>query len=243
MHRVERAIIMAAGKGTRMQPITLSTPKPLVKINGVPMIESVIKSLYSNGIFEIYVVVGYLKEQFGYLEDKYENLRLIENPYYDTCNNISSLYVAREHINNAIILDGDQIIYDPSILEPEFEFSGYNAIWTDDKTDEWLLTLEDGIVVGCSRTGGKEGWQLYSVSRWTSEDAEKLKKHLIIEFKEKENKQIYWDDIALFCYPNEYKMSIRKMNGNEIMEIDSINELVQIDESYAYALEEISDDK
>ena len=68
MHRVERAIIMAAGKGTRMQPITLSTPKPLVKINGVPMIESVIKSLYSNGIFEIYVVVGYLKEQFGYRE-------------------------------------------------------------------------------------------------------------------------------------------------------------------------------
>ena len=58
------------------------------------------------------------------IRDRYSGVRLIENPYYDTCNNISSLYVAREHIENAIILDGDQIIYNPEILAPEFERSG-----------------------------------------------------------------------------------------------------------------------
>ena len=98
MNKVERAIIMAAGKGTRMRPITNSIPKPLVKIHGVPMIEGVINNLHQQNIYEIYIVVGYLKEQFQYLEDKYENLHLIDNPYYDTCNNISSLYVAREHL-------------------------------------------------------------------------------------------------------------------------------------------------
>ena len=121
MHKVEKAIIMAAGLGNRMHPITLNTPKPLVKVNGIRMIDTVIKGLHINGIYEIYIVVGYLKEQFEALEDEYPGVKLISNPYFDTCNNISSLYVARNYIENAIILDGDQIIYNPAILAPEFK--------------------------------------------------------------------------------------------------------------------------
>ena len=64
MNQVKRAIIMAAGIGKRMQPVTLATPKPLVKVNGIRMIDTVIQGLHNNGIHEIYVVVGYLKEQF-----------------------------------------------------------------------------------------------------------------------------------------------------------------------------------
>ena len=151
MHKVQRAIIMAAGLGNRMRPVTLTTPKPLVKVNGIRMIDTVIEGLHQNGIYEIYVVVGYLKDQFMGLEQEYPGVRLIENPYYDTCNNISSLYVAREHIENAIILDGDQIIYNAEVLSSEFERSGYNSIWTDEETDEWLQTVENGIVTSCSR--------------------------------------------------------------------------------------------
>ena len=232
MHRVKRAIIMAAGTGNRMQPVTFHTPKPLVKVNGVRMIDTVIKGLHVNGIHEIYVVVGYLKDQFKCLEREYEGLRLIENPYYDTCNNISSLYVAREHLEDVIILDGDQIIYNSEILAPEFEHSGYNGVWTEEETQEWLMSVKDGIVTGCSRTGGKQGWQLYSISRWSAEDGIKLRKHLELEFEEKKNSQIYWDDVAMFCHFEEYTLGVREMKATDIIEIDDFEELVKVDPSY-----------
>lgn len=233
MHQVKRAIIMAAGTGSRMRPVTLHTPKPLVRVNGTRMIDTVIQGLHANGIREIYVVVGHLKEQFSCLEDEYPGLQLIENPYYNTCNNISSLYVARDKIEDAIILDGDQIIYNTDILAPTFERSGYNTVWTDGHTNEWLLQVENDIVTHCSRTGGSCGWQLYSISRWTSEDGKKLKRHLEKEFEEKENRQIYWDDVALFCYPGDYVLGIRPMQPGDIIEIDGLDELAAIDGSYS----------
>ncbi len=232
MNQVERAIIMAAGLGNRMHPVTLETPKPLVKVNGVRMIDTVIQGLQNNGITEIYVVVGYLKEQFKELKNEYPSVNLIENPYFDTCNNIASLYVARDYIENAIILDGDQIIYNDKILSKEFERSGYNSVWTDEETNEWLQTVKDGVVVSCSRNGGKQGWQLYSISRWTKEDGKKLKKHLEIEFEEKKNRQIYWDDVAMFCYQNEYQLGIREMRKEDVIEVDSLEELVALDKFY-----------
>ena len=69
-----------------------------------------------------------------------------------------------------MILDSGQIIYDPAVLSPEFDRSGYNAVWTEEPTKEWLLTVKDGVVTECSWTGGDRGWQLFGISRWTAED-------------------------------------------------------------------------
>lgn len=236
-HIVKRAIIMAAGIGQRMRPLTYRIPKPLVKVKGVRMIDTVVDGLRRNGINEIHVVVGHLKEQFHHWARGQAGVDIIENPWYDTCNNISSLYVAREHLGDCIILDGDQIIYNTDILDPHFTRSGYNAVWCEGETNEWLMDVQDGIVRGCSRTGGRHGWQLYSISRWTAEDGARLRGHLEQEF-ESGNRQIYWDDVAMFCHFDEYTLGIREMQPHDIVEIDDLEELVAIDHSYHSFLEQ-----
>lgn len=238
MHTVKRAIIMAAGIGKRLQPITLTIPKPLVRVNGVRMIDTIIQGLNEQGIREIYIVVGYLKELFAVLQEEYPGVRLIENPWYDICNNISSLYVAREHLEDVIILDGDQIVYNKDVLAPEFSRSGYNSVWIDGETDEWLQTVEGGVVTSCSRTGGKGGWQLYSISRWTAEDGRKLRAHLELEFQERHNRQIYWDDVAMFCHFGDYELGVWPMTAGDIVEVDNLNDLAALDCSYQKYIED-----
>lgn len=233
MNTVKRAVIMAAGLGNRMKPLSDKIPKPLIKVNGRRMIDTIVNALHQNKIFEIYVVAGYKKEQFYKWAHGKKNITIIENNLYDKCNNISSLYVARDYLEEAFILDGDQIIYNTEILNPEFSRSGYSCAWTDDETSEWLLTTdENNKVVHCSPSGGKKGWQLYSISRWTKEDGQKLKSLVEEEFMQKNNTQIYWDDVAIFCHPEKFELTVYPIKKSDIVEIDGYSELCKIDSSY-----------
>lgn len=233
MNKIKRAIILAAGKGTRLRPITENIPKPLISVNGVRFIDTIIDGLISNNINEIYVVVGYMKEKFEIIKEEYPNIILIENPYYDVCNNISSLFVVRDKLENSIILDADQYILNSEILFTDFEKSGYNCKWITEYENDWILTVDNNKkIIDCNRNGGSLGWRLYSVSRWTKDDGLKLKKLVEEEFINKNNTQIYWDDVVMFCYPDEFDLTIYEMNNNDIYEIDTLDELIKIDSSY-----------
>ena len=234
-HTATKAIIMAAGSGRRLSPVTDTIPKPLINVNGKVLIESLLEALVQNGIKDIYIVVGYLKEQFAYLPEKYNSvsITLLENPYYSTCNNISSLYVARSFLGNCIITDGDLLIHNPNILETNFEASGYCSTWADETT-EWLKTIDDaGYVQSCGRNGGENGWQLYSVSFWTQEDGQRLCNHLEDIFERRKLKNLFWDDIPMFYFKDEYRLKIRQINPNDLTEIDNLQELIALDINYS----------
>lgn len=233
-HKATKAIILAAGIGRRLCPITNTTPKPLIEVGGTKMIETLLDALVKNEIENIIIVTGHLKEKFNYLTEKYNHISItfLENPYYADCNNISSLYIARDYLGDCIITDGDMIIHNPKILNPHFDASGYCSAWTED-TDEWLQTIDDeDYVLSCSRTGGHKGWQLYSISFWTNEDGTKLRRHLEKTFERDANTNIFWDDIPMFCFKEEYHLKIRRINAEDLIEIDSLYELCALDSSY-----------
>lgn len=231
-NKIDNAIIMAAGLGTRMRPLTNETPKPLVRVNGTRMIESIVQALHKEKINDITIVTGYLADKFNFLSEKYDGVKLIHNPYFNKYNNISSLYVARKELKNTIILDGDQLIYNPEILSSNFESSGYAGSWTENWSDEWIMhTNSNGNVISCDRDGGEKGWRLYSVSKWAATDSAKLGEFVEKEFNNK-NYDIYWDDVPMFLYADKFNLSVHKINKTDIVEIDSIKELSDIDSSY-----------
>ena len=206
---MSRAIILAAGMGNRLKPLTDTTPKPLLKINGKPIIESILDVL---PVDEVYIVTGYFHEQFEYLKDR---VNLIYNPHFETCNNISSLYMAREYLSECIILDADLIINNPKILKSDFIISGYCSVYNS----EWLQTSdENGNVISTK----KGAWQLYSISFWTKEDAVKLRYHLEELFPAYKN--VYWDDIPHFIKKDEYNLKIHEIKAGDIIEIDTLEE-------------------
>ena len=195
MNKIKRAIILAAGKGTRLRPITENIPKPLISVNGVRFIDTIINGLISN--------------------------------------NISSLFVVRDKLEDAIIMDADQYISNSNILFTDFEKSGYSCKWIEEYENDWILTVDDNKkIISCDRNGGLNGWRLYSISRWNSKDGIKLKQLIEKEFVSKKNTQIYWDDVVMFCYPDEFDLTIYEMNNNDIYEIDTLDELIKIDSSY-----------
>ena len=228
MSKVERAIIMAAGLGSRLRPATDDTPKPMVKVNGVRMIDTVIDALHANGINEIHVVTGYLAEQFSEVKKKYPDIDILYNPYYETRNNISSMFVARDYLENAICVDGDQIIYNPEIMYTDFEYSGYASCEIHEETDEWVMqTDSEGFVISTS-IGGHDGHQLFGISRWTKEDGRKLKAYIEEEYLVKKNYDIWWDNIALFIHPEDFKLKVSKIAKSDLKEIDNFYELIEV---------------
>lgn len=157
---------------------------------------------------------------------------MINNPYFNKYNNISSLYVARKELKNTIILDGDQLIYNPEILSADFEKSGYAGSLINEWSDEWIMhTDNEGKVISCDRDGGDQGWRLYSVSKWNANDSAMLGELVEKEFENK-NYDIYWDDVPMFIYADKFNLSVHKINKEDIVEIDSIEELADIDSSY-----------
>ena len=229
-YRVKRAVFFAAGFGSRLVPITLNTPKPLVRVNGKRIIEGLLDAVIAAGIQEIIIVRGYLAEQFDQLLYKYPMIKFIDNNLYNEANNISSSLIAKEYLSNAYVFEADLLIYNPSIIKKYQYHSNFLAI-KKDITDDWCFETKDGIIVK-EKIGGTNCYQMVGISYWDKEDGERLSKDIETAFNMPGGKELSWEQVPLVKFKKDYKVEIRECKEEDIVEIDTFNELKQIDKSY-----------
>ena len=229
-YRAKRAIFIAAGFGSRMVPITLNTPKPLVRVHGKRIIDGLIDACLQADINEIYIVRGYLAEQFDQLLYKYPMIKFLENPVYNEANNIASSMCARYLLSNAYILEADLLLYNPKIIKKYHYNSDFLGI-KKERTDVWCFEVKNGIIVD-EKVGGINCWQMVGISYWNEEDGHKLCNDIKETYEQPGGKERYWEQAPLvFCKKN-YKVEIRECFEEDLVEIDTFRELKAIDKIY-----------
>ena len=229
-YRVKRAVFIAAGFGSRLVPITINTPKPLVRVHGIRIIDRLIDACLENGIDEIYIVRGYLAEQFDQLLYKYPMIKFLENPTFNEANNIASSLIAGDLLSNAYVFEADLLISNPKIIKKYNYISNFLAIWKD-KTDDWCFDVKDNVIIE-EKVGGENCWQMVGISYWDDEAGRNLKKDIASVFASPGGKDRYWEQVPLvFCKEN-YTVEVRECFDEDIVEIDTFDELKALDDAY-----------
>ena len=231
-YRAKRAVFIAAGFGTRLVPITFNTPKPLVRIHGVRIIDRLIDACLEAGINEIYIVRGYLAEQFDQLLYKYPMIKFLENPVYNEANNISSSLVARHLLSNAYVFEADLLLSNPAIIKKYHYTSDFLAI-KKERSDDWCFKVKEGIIV--EEMVGAEGndiWQMVGISYWNEMDGHKLCQDFSDVYLSPGGKERYWEQVPLVYRKEHYAVEVRECYEEDIIEIDTFKELKAVDKTY-----------
>ena len=229
-YRVKRAIFIAAGFGSRLVPITLNTPKPLVRVRGTRIIDTLLDAVCAAGIDEIIIVRGYLGEQFDQLKYKYPMIKFLENPIYNESNNISSIMCVRYMLQNAYVLESDLLLINPALIRKYQYASNYLGVPVE-RTDDWCFETCNGIITRI-RLGGQSCHQMFGISYWNQIDGAKLADHIKQVYEMPGGKERFWDQVALEYFIKDYSVEVRGCTFDDIIEIDTFNELKKLDDTY-----------
>ena len=193
--RVDAALIIAAGFGSRFVPLTFETPKGLLEVFGERMIERQIKQLHAVGITDITIVVGYLKEKFEYLIDKYD-VKLLYNPEYSCKNTLATVYRAKNVLQNrnVYLLSSDNWMRDNMFHTYEC-FGWYSSVFMNGLTSEWCLSFnKKGHITGTS-IGGHDSWVMYGPAFFSKTFSKQFLPVLESYYKIGGTEQFYWEQV------------------------------------------------
>lgn len=230
-YKVDNAIIMAAGMSSRFVPISLEKPKGLLTVKGEVLIERQIEQLQAAGIRQIILVLGYKKEAFFYLESKYEGVRILINPCFNTKNNSYTLFLAQNYIGNSYICSSD----DYFAINPFEEYvyqAYYAAIHVTEKTNEWYMHPDNrGNIAKVSRSGA-EGDIMLGHVYWDRAFSKAMIGLLNGDREEGRYDQELWETILAENVKKLPPMEIKVYPDDTIFEFDSLDELRAFDETY-----------
>lgn len=222
-----RAILMAAGLGTRLRPLTNDTPKSLIEVNGMSLLERQILNLKEVGVDEIVVLTGYLHEKFDDIVKKY-NLIKIVNEKYDLYNNIYTMYLAREYLSDAFVIDADQYLTRNFLPKTKPETSVYYSACKENIKGEWIFKYneDDNRIydIEIADENSKPSYIMSGASFWSEKDGRLLSQKLEEAISKGDFKDKYWDHIAVENFSN-MDVRIEKIDSNDIFEIDNLEDL------------------
>lgn len=229
MLKVDNAVIMAAGTASRFAPLSYEMPKALITVRGEILIERQIRQLQEAGIKNIMIVVGYMKEQFDYLKEKF-GVVLVENNDYLTRNNNASIYVVKEFLGNTYICSSDNY-FTENPFETEVDEAYYAGVFAQGETAEWCMSEDEDGYINHVTIGGKCAWYMLGHAFWSKEFSEKFVAILDSVYDKPETANLLWESIYM-NHLDELKMKIRKYKDDVIFEFDTLDELRAFDNSY-----------
>ncbi len=231
-YRVRRAVFMAAGFGSRLVPVTLDMPKPLIPVHGRRLIDGLIDAVLDAGIEEIIVVRGYMAEKFDVLKEKYPQIRFVDNLRYAEANNILSALCVKDLLQNAYIFDADLMVQNPGVICSYHYTSDFLGIPME-RTDDWCFSVKNGIIQEEKR-GGLDVYQVIGISYWDAEDGARLAEDLETAVNMPGGREYYWEQVPMAVLRQNYRVAIKPCRMEDIQEIDTFTELKAIDPSYEH---------
>lgn len=222
-----RAIILAAGMGTRLRPLTDTTPKSLVKVAGEPMVERQIRFLKEKGIDDIIVVTGYMNEKFDYLKEKY-GVKIIFNDKYNVYNNVYTMYLVREYLQDSYVTEADVYMVN-NFFETKLDTSVYFSGIKKDFQSEWKLHYDENGKIYEIEVGPGTDYIMSGISYWTKEDGLYIKEKLEEIIEGGSFEKVYWDDVVGKIIKN-LNSHIKKISSEDWFEIDSLEDLEKAEE-------------
>jgi CTP:phosphocholine cytidylyltransferase-like protein len=229
-YRAQRAVFFAAGFSGRLLPVTLSTPKALIRVNGRRIIDTLLDAVIAAGINDIIIVRCYRGQQFSELLTDYPMIQFRENPRYNESNSIASALCVRSHLRNCYVLEADLILRSPRLITRYQYCSNYLGVPVD-VTDDWCLESRNGVVTKI-RVGGRNCHQMVGISYWSGPDGAKLADHIKQVYEMPGGKERCWDQVALEYFARDYEIAIRECTFADITEVDTYTELQRLDQSY-----------